>query len=109
MRNSGRVLTKDELLKQIWPDTFVEEVNLAVNVSTLRKALGENSQEGRYIATIPGRGYQFVAEVREIANVETRERNEILEGQSMPPRVIGDLPASKWCTGPPLTEEIVRV
>jgi DNA-binding winged helix-turn-helix (wHTH) protein len=62
VRNPGRVLTKDELLKQIWPDTFVEEVNLAVNISTLRKALGENSQN-RYIATVPGRGYQFVAEV----------------------------------------------
>jgi DNA-binding winged helix-turn-helix (wHTH) protein len=40
VRNQGRVLTKDELLKQIWPDTFVEEVNLAVNISAIRKALG---------------------------------------------------------------------
>jgi TolB-like protein/DNA-binding winged helix-turn-helix (wHTH) protein/Tfp pilus assembly protein PilF len=96
VRNPGRVLTKDELLKQIWPDTFVEEVNLAVNISTLRKALGESSQEGRYIATIPGRGYQFVAEVRETVSVEWREGNKIVGGQAMPPRVIGDLPASKW-------------
>src|SRR3974377_2367561 len=59
VRNHGHVLTKDELLKQVWPDTFVEEVNLAVNISTLRKILGENSQEARYIATISGRGYKF--------------------------------------------------
>ena len=66
VRNPGRVLTKDELLKEIWPDTFVEEVNLAVNISTLRKILGENPQEAHYIATISGRGYKFVAEVQEV-------------------------------------------
>ena len=63
VRNPGRILTKDEILQEVWPDTFVEEVNLAVNISTLRKALGESPQEGRYIATVPGRGYRFVAEV----------------------------------------------
>src|SRR5271155_5729736 len=67
VRNPGRILTKDELLKEIWPDTFVEEVNLAVNISTLRKVLGENPQDGRYIATVAGRGYRFVADVRQIA------------------------------------------
>src|SRR3974377_1283738 len=68
VRNHGHVLTKDELLKQVWPDTFVEEVNLAVNISTLRKILAETSQQGRYVATISGRGYKFVAEVREVEN-----------------------------------------
>jgi TolB-like protein/DNA-binding winged helix-turn-helix (wHTH) protein/Tfp pilus assembly protein PilF len=68
VRNQGRMLTKDELLKQIWPDTFVEEVNLAVNISTVRKALGENPQDCRFIATIPGHGYRFVALVRKIAS-----------------------------------------
>lgn len=66
VRNRGRVLTKDEILQEVWPDTFVEEVNLAVNISALRKALGEGPQEGRYIATVPGRGYRFVADVQEI-------------------------------------------
>ena len=64
VRNQGRILTKDELLQQIWPGTFVEEVNLAVNISALRKLLGESPQDGRYIQTVPGRGYRFVAEVR---------------------------------------------
>lgn len=68
VRNRGRLLTKDELLKELWPDTFVEEVNLAVNISTLRKALGENPQDGRYIETVPGSGYRFVAEVQVISN-----------------------------------------
>ena len=68
VRNQGRLLTKDELLKEIWPDTFVEEVNLAVNISTLRKAFGEGPQDGRYIATVPGRGYRFVAEVQKSTN-----------------------------------------
>src|SRR6516225_3822222 len=64
VRNQGRMVTKDELLRQVWPDTFVEEINLAVNISAIRKALGERPQQCRFIATIPGRGYRFVAAVR---------------------------------------------
>jgi eukaryotic-like serine/threonine-protein kinase len=74
VRNHGRLLTKDELLKQVWPDTFVEEVNLAVNVSTLRKILGEGPQEGRYIVTVPGRGYRFVAAVQRVTNEQGTEQ-----------------------------------
>ena len=64
VRNQGHMVTKDELLRQVWPDTFVEEINLAVNISTIRKALGESAQECRFIATVPGHGYRFVAEAR---------------------------------------------
>lgn len=63
--NHDRVLLKDELMKLVWPESFVEEVNLAQNVSALRKILGESPGENRYIATIPGKGYRFVDEVRE--------------------------------------------
>src|SRR5215469_1418255 len=73
VRNQGRMVTKDELLKQIWPDTFVEEVNLAVNISAIRKALGESPQQCRFIATIPGRGYRFVAEVRNLSGENGHE------------------------------------
>ena len=66
IRRRGEVLAKDELMRQLWPDTVVEENNLTVIISALRKALGENPQQHRYIVTIPGRGYSFVAEVREI-------------------------------------------
>ena len=85
VRNRGRLLTKDELLKEIWPDTFVEEVNLAVNISALRKAFGENPQDGRYIVTVPGRGYRFIAEVREVFNEDKTELNTVVGGSGGPP------------------------
>jgi DNA-binding winged helix-turn-helix (wHTH) protein/TolB-like protein/Tfp pilus assembly protein PilF len=68
--NHDRVLLKDELMKLVWPDSFVEEVNLAQNVSALRKILGESPGQNRYIATIPGKGYRFVGDVREISAPE---------------------------------------
>ncbi|HEX6650165.1 MAG TPA: alpha/beta fold hydrolase, partial [Pyrinomonadaceae bacterium] len=58
LENSSHVLTKKELMQQVWPDSFVEENNLAQNISILRKALGEN-----YIQTVPKRGYRFVGDV----------------------------------------------
>jgi TolB-like protein/DNA-binding winged helix-turn-helix (wHTH) protein len=61
----GRVITKDELLQRIWGETVVEEGGLTRNISILRKALGEKPDDHQYIVTIPGRGYQFVANVRE--------------------------------------------
>jgi len=62
--NSGHLLTTEELMAQVWPDSFVEGNNLAQNISTLRKVLGGNA--AKYIETIPKRGYRFVAEVREV-------------------------------------------
>jgi eukaryotic-like serine/threonine-protein kinase len=62
----GHLLEKDELLKLVWPDTFVEEANLSYNISLIRKALGEGEDGQRYIETVPKRGYRFVAGVREI-------------------------------------------
>jgi Tol biopolymer transport system component/DNA-binding winged helix-turn-helix (wHTH) protein len=64
--NSGRMLDKDYLMKEVWPESFVEEGNLTRNVSTLRKALGERPQERQYIVTVPGRGYRFVASVVQV-------------------------------------------
>src|SRR5215813_3346992 len=62
----GQVLEKDELMRRVWPDTIVEESNLTGYISTLRKTFGENPKEHRYIITLPGRGYSFVAEVKEV-------------------------------------------
>lgn len=59
LENCSHVLTKQELMRKVWPDSFVEENNLAQNISTLRKALG-----GNYIQTVPKRGYRFVGDVR---------------------------------------------
>src|SRR5262245_18673684 len=60
----GRLLEKDELMKVVWPDTVVEEVNLPNNISILRKTINENGRQ--LIETVPKRGYRFVAEVREV-------------------------------------------
>src|SRR5918999_14945 len=64
VENSGRLLSKDELMGRVWPDSFVEENNLAQNISALRKALGEGSGGQKFIETVPKRGYRFVADVR---------------------------------------------
>ena len=66
IRHRGQVLEKNELLQRVWPDTVVEENNLARNISALRKALDEQPNEHQYILTVPGRGYRFVASVKEV-------------------------------------------
>jgi DNA-binding winged helix-turn-helix (wHTH) protein/TolB-like protein len=76
VENQGRVLGKDELMRRVWPDQIVEEANLTVNVSALRKALGENPNEHRFIVTVPGRGYKFVAGVREVSDEPADQTSE---------------------------------
>lgn len=66
VQHGGEMLHKDELMRMVWPDTAVEENNLTRNISTLRKALGESPNDHEYIVTIPGQGYLFVADVRDI-------------------------------------------
>lgn len=66
VENRGQVMEKETLLRRLWPDTIVEEANLSVHISALRKALGENLKEHHFIVTLAGRGYQFVAEVNEL-------------------------------------------
>ena len=63
VQNRQRIVEKDELMQAIWPDTTVEENNLNQNISTLQRVLGESRGENRYIATIPGKGYRFIADV----------------------------------------------
>jgi TolB-like protein/DNA-binding winged helix-turn-helix (wHTH) protein/Tfp pilus assembly protein PilF len=67
----GKTIEKDELLKRVWGDTVVEENNLNQSITALRKALGDSRSESQYIATIPGLGYRFVADVREESPAET--------------------------------------
>lgn len=61
VQKSGSLLTKDELLETVWPGQILEEANLTVTMSAIRKALGEKAAQPRYIVNIPGRGYRFVA------------------------------------------------
>ncbi|MBV9215536.1 MAG: winged helix-turn-helix domain-containing protein [Acidobacteria bacterium] len=63
LERPNQVLEKDTLMELLWADSFVEEANLAQNVAVLRKALGDGKGDNRFIVTVPGRGYRFVAEV----------------------------------------------
>lgn len=74
VRNPGRLLSKEELIGLIWPDSFVEESNLSQNIFTLRRSLGESPQDHRFIVTVPGYGYRFVAKVRELEEGEGPRR-----------------------------------
>src|ERR1700691_6394222 len=67
VRKAGRVVDKEELMREVWPDTFVEENNLTVNISARRKALGKAPLDKHYIQTVPRRGYRFAASVRQTA------------------------------------------
>ena len=72
VEKSGRVIAKEELLEKVWPDTVVEDANLAVNISTIRKALGERPGGGQYIETVPRRGYRFVERVNQLQPAQRR-------------------------------------
>jgi eukaryotic-like serine/threonine-protein kinase len=67
VQNPGKLLTRDELLKNAWPDAVVDENSLAQSISVLRRALDEKPGDNSYIVTLPGRGYQFVARVQVVA------------------------------------------
>jgi DNA-binding winged helix-turn-helix (wHTH) protein/Tol biopolymer transport system component len=89
VRNSGHLLEKDELIRSLWPDSFVDESNLSTNIFMLRKALGNDHE---YIETVPRRGYRFVGAVRQLPGVE-KFPNE--------PRTSEDeLPADRRLAGP---------
>ena len=64
VERAGEVVGKEELIARAWPQTFVEELNLKIQVSALRRALGDGQNGNRYVVTVPGRGYNFVAPVR---------------------------------------------
>jgi DNA-binding winged helix-turn-helix (wHTH) protein len=63
IESEGHLIGKDELMQAVWPDTAVEENNLTQNISVLRKTFGERPEDQRYIVTVPGQGYRFVADV----------------------------------------------
>src|SRR5262245_8506949 len=76
VQHREKVAKKEEILNSVWPETFVEESNLAQNIFLLRKALGEERNEHRYIVTIPGVGYRFVASVKEYEALQKTEKVE---------------------------------
>lgn len=102
-QNDGRIVSKEEILNSVWEDKFVEESNLIVQVSNLRKALGEQKNLPRFLVTVPGKGYKFVAdtitnnngfmvETHTIAELTIEQEEEVsLEGLKLPERHISRL------------------
>lgn len=91
VRHSQEIVTKDDLLKAVWPDTFVEEANLSRTIFMLRKALGESPQDHKYVLTVPGKGYRLAENVRLVAAQEVnllaakRQRVEVQVHEKQPP------------------------
>lgn len=69
IENNGHMVEKDRLMKEVWPDAFVEEGNLTQNISVLRKVLSNGEEGHQYIQTIPRRGYRFVGRIRTMPDV----------------------------------------
>src|SRR5262245_36647887 len=63
VENQGRIVEKDELMRRLWPDTFVEEANITYNIQQLRKSLNDDARNPRYVGTVARRGYRFIADV----------------------------------------------
>src|ERR1700730_7745130 len=88
VERAGEVVGKAELMARAWPETFVEEANLKIQVSALRRALGDGQNGHRYVVTVPGRGYNFVAPLR---------HDELAEAALLPtvtPAGVHNLPAA---------------
>src|SRR5271156_3250040 len=94
VRCGREVVSKEELLKEIWPDSFVEEANLSQHIFKLRKALGDTLEGERYIVTLPGRGYRFAVPVRtiteggEVLIAQMHARAQILIEEQVPEHVV---------------------
>ena len=80
VKNAGHVVSKDDLLTLVWPVTMVEEGNLAVHISCLRKVFGESEKGAAYIETIPKRGYRFAAPVRQVPALSTSNATNDVSG-----------------------------
>ena len=105
VQNAGQLVEKDELLKEVWPNTFVEEANLSQNVFRLRRALGDERAVPRYIETVPRRGYRFIAPVTTIGGAASEIDGDVLAVPQTP--VIAVLPFSNT-TGDPALEYLAE-
>ncbi len=95
--NAGQLIEKEELLKEVWPDAFVEDSNLTQNIFQLRRTLGDERAEPKYIETVVRRGYRFIANVRAVQageSVETENGDGLNGGGSvvLPPSTVAVLP-----------------
>ena len=102
IRNSGHAVSKEEFMREVWPDTIVEEKNLTDNISILRQLLGDSPQEQRFIKTVPRRGYRFVTDVREVTDGnhdlvvhETSQSRIVIQEEIEPNDVIDSAPVPR--------------
>ena len=79
IKHRGRMVGKEELMKTIWANTFVEQANLTVTISLVRKVLGDRPDGGQYIETMPRRGYRFAASVREVSDDSSAGGSSVIE------------------------------
>ena len=84
IENSGHLLEKERLMEMLWADAFVEEGNLADNISKIRQALGDSRKEPKFIETVSGRGYRFIAEVKKVEVNPTEDVIAGLYGDQIP-------------------------
>src|SRR3989454_5553327 len=91
VENAGHGLKKDELMRRVWPDTFVEESSLTRNISVLRKVLGD--EDGRYIETLPKHGYRFAAPVTEL---RLPAESVVVDEHAMTRVVIEETESTSW-------------
>jgi Tol biopolymer transport system component/DNA-binding winged helix-turn-helix (wHTH) protein len=94
-RNAGRVIFKNEILDAVWEDQFVEEANLKVQISALRKVLGERKDDHRFLVTVPGKGYKFVADTRNGNRDVVIETHKVSHFVVEPESEIGNLVSTK--------------
>src|SRR5688500_13901005 len=81
VQNSGRIIEKQDLMTRLWPDTFVEESNLTYTIVQLRKMLGDDARQPRYIETISKRGYRFIVDVEEVLSDLGMVSNAVIENK----------------------------
>ncbi len=105
VERKGEIISKDDLMRAVWPDTAVEENNLNQNISALRRALGENRGENRYILTVPGQGYRFIPPVE--VSGETQLAAERLTIAVLPFANLSSDPDSEFFADG-ITEEIIN-
>jgi DNA-binding winged helix-turn-helix (wHTH) protein/tetratricopeptide (TPR) repeat protein len=99
VRNAGQLVEKENLMTEVWPDTFVEEANVTQNVFKLRRALGDDRAEPKFIETVARRGYRFIAPVRTVTCAGSQfgdsgvdSESDLPENAFAPPRILAVLP-----------------
>lgn len=100
VKNKGRIVEKDDLMKEVWPNEFVEEGNLAQHIFMLRRAFGETAEQPKYIETVPRRGYRFLEPAKEVAAsvpVEVPPRSQSIHSLAVLPFLNGTVdPRTKY-------------